>query len=229
MSIIADFSVKSVDFALSQSLTAAPGTVVEVERVVAMLEDRVMPYFWVTRGDLSKFEDALYQDDSVDGVTVVDDVDDARLYRAEWTENVETIVYAYTEIGATILRAVGKNDRWELRMRFDDSEKLFDFRGYCDGHGIGFELLQLHEQKQPMASGQYDLTTKQRETLVAALEAGYYDVPQQVTMSELADELDVSQQALSKRFHDGHRNLIRSVLTVSDPDEEEFTSIAIQD
>lgn len=221
MSIIAEFSVDSDDFALHESLTAAPDMIVEIERVVATLEDKVMPYFWVSGGDQTEFEDAFRDDNSVQNVTAIDEVDGGKLYRAEWTENIETIVYAYVEIGATILQAIGRNESWELRMRFDDQDKLSQFQAYCSENDISFVLNTLREQEQPMASAQYDLTTKQRETLVTALKAGYYDIPQKTTMSELTDELGVSQQALSKRFHAGHKNLIASTLTVSHPDDEE--------
>lgn len=221
MSVIAEFSVDSEDFALHESLTAAPHMIVEIERVVATLKDRVMPYFWVSGGDQSEFEDAFRSDESVQNIIAVDEVDEGRLYRAEWTENVETIVYAYVEIGATILQAIGRDENWELRMRFDDREKLSQFREYCRENGISFELNALKEQEQPMASAQYDLTTKQRETLVTALKAGYYEVPQETTMGELAEELGISQQALSKRFHLGHQNLIASTLMISHPDDDE--------
>ncbi|WP_276255452.1 bacterio-opsin activator domain-containing protein [Halomontanus rarus] len=220
MSIIAEFTVDSDDFALYHALTGAPEMIVEIERVVATLEDKVMPYFWVSGGDQADFEDAFRDDESVQNIAAIDEIEGARLYRAEWTENIESIVYAYVEIGATILQAIGRAEYWELRMRFDDRDKLSEFREYCKENDIRFELNSLKDQEQPMASAQYDLTTKQRETLVSALEAGYYDVPQAVTMSELAEELGVSQQALSKRFHAGHRNLITSTLTISHPDDE---------
>ena len=220
MSIVAEFSVKSDDFALSRSLTEAPQMVVEIEQVVATLEDKVMPYFWVSGGDHGEFEEAFQNDESVTDIVRVDQADDAILYRAEWTENVETIVYAYLELGATILQAVGRDRNWELRMRFDDRASLSKFEEYCEEHGIAFELNRLQEQEQPMASAQYDLTTKQRETLVTALNEGYYEVPQAISMSELADEMGVSQQALSKRFHAAHRNLITSTLTFTHPDDQ---------
>lgn len=220
MSVIGEFTVDSKDFALYNAMTAAPDMIVEIERIVATMEDRLMPYFWVSGGDQSEFEEAFRADDSVENIAKIDQVDGAILYRAEWTANVETIVYAYVEIGATIIRAVGRDENWELRIRFDDRYKLTQFREHCAEYDISFELTQLREQEQPMASAQYDLTSKQRETLVTALEAGYYDVPQQVTMAELADELGITQQALSKRFHNGHKNLITSTLTLSHPDDE---------
>ncbi|SEH14483.1 hypothetical protein SAMN04487967_1623 [Natronorubrum sediminis] len=219
MAVIAEFSVHSEDLALHHTLTAAPEMVVEIERVVATMKDRIMPYFWVSGGTLSDFERALEEDESVKNITEVDVVEGAKLYRAEWTENIETVIYAYVEIGATILQASGQDDRWELRMRFDDQEMLLDFREYCGENDVSFELTQLQEQEQPMASAQYDLTPKQRETLINALEAGYYEVPQQVTMNELATEMGISQQALSKRFHNAHKNLISNVLAVRSPDE----------
>ena len=220
MSVIGEFTVDSDDFALYHAMTTAPDMIVEIERVVATMRDRLMPYFWVTGGDQSEFEDAFRADESVQNITKVDQVSKAILYRAEWTQNVETIVYAYVEIGATIIRAVGRDEHWKLRIRFDDRSKLSQFREHCAEHDISFELTKLREQQEPMASAQYDLTPKQRETLVTALEAGYYDVPQQVTMGELADELGITQQALSKRFHGGHKNLIRSTLTLSHPNDE---------
>ncbi len=221
MSVIAEFTVPSDDFALHHTLTAAPEMIVEIERVVATMQDKVMPYFWVSGLEQSEFEDAFREDESVKNVAKIDEIDDGRLYRAEWTENVETIVYAYVEIGATILQAVARDETWELRIRFDDRSRLSDFQEYCDENDITFELNELKEQEQPMASVQYDLTTKQRETLVTALEEGYYEVPQQVTMSELANRMDLSQQALSKRFHTGHRNLISSTLTINYPSRDD--------
>lgn len=214
MSVIAEFTVESTDFALNDALAAAPEMVIEIEEVVATMEDRVMPYFWVSGGDRDAFDAAIADDSSVQDSTKVDEVENAVLYRAKWVQNIETVVYAYVEIGATILQATGQHDSWELKMRFDDRDLLADFREYCRENEISYELTRLTEQDQPMASSQFGLTPKQRETLVAALDAGYYRVPQEVTMGELADTLEISQQALSKRLHKGHHNLVTSTLRI---------------
>ena len=127
MSIIAEFSVKSDDLALNHALTAAPQMIVEIEQVVATMEDRLMPYFWVSGGNHEEFEAAFQDDESVTDTTIIDEVEGARLYRAEWTENVETIIYAYVELGATLIQAIGKAEDWELRMRFDNHDSLSEF------------------------------------------------------------------------------------------------------
>ncbi|WP_207589684.1 bacterio-opsin activator domain-containing protein [Halomontanus rarus] len=220
MSIIAEFSVKSDDFALNHALTATPQMIVEIEQVVATMEDRIMPYFWVSGGDHTEFEDAFQDDESVTNIAVIDKVEGARLYRAEWTANVETIIYAYVELGATLMQAIGKAEDWELRIRFDSQDALSEFQKYCNENSISFELNRTQEQEQPMASAQYDLTPTQRETLVTALEAGYYEVPRAVTMRELAEQMGVAQQTLSNRFRAAYNNLITSTLTISHPDED---------
>ena len=190
MSILVEFSTNSDDFALSHALTELPEMIVEIEQVVATMEDKVMPYFWVS-GDHAAVETALENDESTTDAVPIDEVDGVRLYRAEWTQNIESIVYAYTELGASILQATGRDKYWELRMRFDDRESLSDFREYCREREISFELNRI--QEQPMASAQYNLTTKQRETLVTALREGYYETPQAISMGELADRMGVSQ------------------------------------
>lgn len=44
------------------------------------------------------------------------------------------------------------------------------------------------------------VTEKQRQALALAVEAGYYDTPQTVSLDELADEFDISSSALSQRL-----------------------------
>jgi len=214
MSVIGEFTIRSDEFVLHRSLTAAPGMAVEIERVVATQEDELVSYFWVTGGDRVDPGDAFRDDPSIRDATRVDEVDGNGLYRAAWTANAEVIVDACTDAGAAILRASGSDGRWSLQLRFDDREGVAGFRTHCRENGIGVELDGLYERDQPVASARDDLTPKQRAALRAALAMGYYDVPQRSTMGELAEEIGISQQAVSKRLHRGHRNLVRSVLTV---------------
>lgn len=223
MSVIAEFTVPAEEFALTATLRAAPEMIVDVERVVAHADERVMPFFWVRGGDYEEFETTVRDDPSVRDVTLLDEYDDGDLYRAEWTQNVESLVYAYLEIGATILEATGRAETWELQMRFSDGELVSDFRDYCAGRGINYELKRLYRPTEPMAGGQQGLSPKQRDALMAAFEAGYFDVPRSATMDGLADELGISQQSFSKRLRRAHRNLVANALTVNHPDDDETT------
>ncbi|ADJ13835.1 bacterio-opsin activator domain-containing protein [Halalkalicoccus jeotgali] len=119
MSIIAEFTVPTEQFALYDTLCHVPGMVVEVERVVTHGPNQIMPYFWTAGGDREAFEAAARDDPSVEDLRTVDELDRAVLYRAKWIRDVESIVYAYTETGAVLLDATGRDERWELQLRFD--------------------------------------------------------------------------------------------------------------
>ncbi|MFC7166253.1 bacterio-opsin activator domain-containing protein [Halospeciosus flavus] len=214
MTVIAEYTVSADDFALAETLEAVPEVVVEIERVVAHDVGQVTPYFWIRGDDDDAFADAIERDPTTQSVTRLDEYEDTTLYRAEWTQNIESIVYAYVDIGATILDAVGRADNWELRMRFDDEQHVRDFGDYCDRNDAPFTLHRLYHPSEPRTSGQYGLSTKQREALTIALERGYFDVPRSVSMEVLADDVDISQQSFSKRLRRAHRNLIANALPV---------------
>jgi predicted DNA binding protein len=71
------------------------------------------------------------------------------------------------------------------------------------------QTISSFEGQQPYAT---ELTDDQRETLVAGLEAGYYNIPRDLTAKELADRLSISHQALSERLRRAYRGLIESTL-----------------
>jgi len=57
------------------------------------------------------------------------------------------------------------------------------------------------------------LTDIQRETLTAALEAGYFAVPRTATLQDLADEFGVSDTAISQRIRRGVARLLTTELS----------------
>lgn len=220
MSVIAEFTVSADSLALSQTLEKAPEMAVEIERVVAHAEDEVTPYLWVRGGDYVVFERAVRDDPTTHDVEKLDEYEDGALYRAKWTGNIQSIVYAYTEVGATILEAIGREDSWEIRMRFDSEQLVTQFNDYCRENDIDFILNRLYNPSEPMGGGQYGLSSKQYEALTTALERGYFNVPRETSMAELADELGIAQQSFSKRLRRAHRTLITNTLTVSHPEDE---------
>lgn len=215
MSLYGEFHVPSEAFALYATFQAVPDITVEIERVVAS-DEVLTPYFWVAGDGLEVFEEATEDDRSIRDVHRLDDFDRATLYRASWTENIESIVYAYTRIGAAILEASGQRDWWELKMRFDDRDRFDQFRTYCSDHDIPFRLVQFHELTRPQTGSQYGLTPKQHDALVTAWNMNYFS-SSAVSLTDVADELGISQQSLSQRLQRGYQSLIEHTLLVTPP------------
>ncbi|MFB6113152.1 MAG: helix-turn-helix domain-containing protein [Halodesulfurarchaeum sp.] len=62
-----------------------------------------------------------------------------------------------------------------------------------------------------------DLTAKQREAMETAVQRGYYGHPQDVDLETLADELDVSRQALAKRLHKAEEKVLGNLFSNGNP------------
>jgi len=55
------------------------------------------------------------------------------------------------------------------------------------------------------------VTEKQTEAIETALELGYYERPRRATLGDLADELGVTDSAVSQRLNGAERNLVKSL------------------
>lgn len=221
MSVIGEFSVPADALAMRETLATTPEMTVEIERVVAHPSGTLTPYFWIRGGDEERFETAIQADPTVSEATRLDEYSDGTLYRAEWPQEDQSIGQAYLKTGATILEATGRDGEWELRLRFDDHEEVSRFSEHCDAHDVPYTVERIYNPTTPMAGGQFGVSPKQREALVAALESGFYEIPQHATMTDVADLLDISQQAISKRLRRGHGNLVSNVLTVEEVESDD--------
>lgn len=215
MSTIAKLTLPAEEFALSSTLDRIPTLEAEVERVVAHEPDTVMPYVWFgrTETDLEELDDALQADSSVDSVELLTDLGDERLYRMNWVEDVTLVVHALTEEEATILDASGEGNRWRLRILFPERDALSRTYDFAEAEGLTIDVEKIHELDEARG-GRYGLTDAQYETLVQALEHGYYQIPREVDMEELATELDISHQALSERLRRAHRRLVEEAISI---------------
>lgn len=211
MSVLTAFVVPAESFLLGRTLERNPETRIEIERVAVEDED-VTPYFWAAGGDFERFEAALAEDPTVSDYLTLEDHDGERLYRVDWAQNSRSIVYAVSEAEATILQATGEGTEWSVELLFPDEESLSEFQGYAADNDLSFELEWLHDSAHPEAVGKYEVTEEQREALVTAYRMGYFEVPGEVSLGELSDELDISKNAASARLHRGYSNLVENTL-----------------
>lgn len=63
-----------------------------------------------------------------------------------------------------------------------------------------------------LGTGGADLTVRQREVLAAADEAGYYEVPREGSLSDVADALGLTEATVSAHLRKAERSLVARVL-----------------
>lgn len=212
MSTVGDFTVSAEAFALAETLPAVPEIVVEFDRIVTHSREWIMPFLWVTAPEegFDQFDAALETDPSVEDATVTDSFPDSRLYKMQWCRDVARTVDTILDHEGTILEASGQGDTWNLKVRFADRDQLTTFHDHFS-EGGSVELEALFSPSEPYG-GTFGLTPKQRDALLAAYEAGYYESPRKTTASELAAEFGVSQQAFSERLQRGTAAFIENAL-----------------
>jgi hypothetical protein len=149
----------------------------------------------------------------VDEVTLLGDFEDEWLFRMEWVDHVDLIVEMLTHAEATILDAVGQGSQWRLRVLYPERSLFSDTHDFCEAHGLSFDVASIRELDGEPA-GRFGLTTEQYEVLSEAAEHGYFEVPREVTLEELADRLGVSHQALSERLRRAIDALVEDTLFV---------------
>ncbi len=80
---------------------------------------------------------------------------------------------------------------------------------------VGFSLERPFDPAGPGTG--VGLSAEQRHALVAAYEAGYFEVPRGVTQSELAGRLGIGGSALPKRLRRGTARLIERFAVAEPP------------
>lgn len=213
MSVIAEISVSSDEFALGRVMDLSPPETAELESLVPA-GDRPVPYFWLYEADFDAFEEAVLQDPAVDRIEAVDVYEDRVLYTVEWSVENDAVLRAIREVDASLLSATGSGGTWEFELRFSSHEELSSFRDHCRTDDVGFEVHRVYNPAQPEVGAWYGLTDRQREALELAVNSGYYNIPRDCTTIDIADELDISDQAVTERLRRAISTLtVNTVLT----------------
>jgi predicted DNA binding protein len=221
MATIAEIELDSADFALRETLDALDGIEFEVERVVAHDTEYVMPYVWASGTDRATIEDALHDDPSVEDIGLLTDNDDHWLYEMRWTDQIHSLVQLLIEEDSTVLTAFGKEDRWDLRVLFPDRDALSRTYECYEDSGLSVTLRRVYDHDDARAK-QYSLTDEQQEALTTGFENGFFEIPRSITQNELADELDISHQALSERLRRAYGNMVHEGVMVGGDVENEI-------
>lgn len=227
MAVIVELTLDPEGFPLGQLLTADPGLYVRFEKVVP-IGDQVVPLAWVWGSDMDAFDQRVRASNYVVSLEHLGQTGDRMLYAIEWQVPPDAFFEALIDSNGSILDSFGHSDQdWEFRLLFPTNDQLSTFHDACRDRDIVFNVTRLHELNDSgIQQDVHGLTDKQREALKKALDRGYFALPQQVTLAELATEFDISQQALSERLRRGTEAVLHSVFgteheDVTDSQEDE--------
>jgi predicted DNA binding protein len=199
--------MSSSKLVLAETFGARPSVEFEVVREVAPDPECPAMFGWVTCGDYAAFEEAMDDDPTVASYTRFGENDTAVFYRIQTSESTDLITYPkWVSLSAEKLSERYCDGKWHTQMRYPDSAALHSFQQWCADNGVEFGLESVYAS-DPTRSGV--LTDQQREVMRVALEVGFFDIPRGATMADVADDLGVSEQAVSERLRRATKALAR--------------------
>ncbi|AUV83013.1 bacterio-opsin activator [Salinigranum rubrum] len=211
MTEIVELSVSDDEFLLGRTLADAPDVRIELERIIPTGEAAV-PFLWVRGTDLSAFEQEVVANEAVAALDRLDRLDGWSLYRIEWDDTPHSLLQGIDTTGGAILEA-RRDDDWTFRLRFPERGSVSRFYDYCREQDVSIRIERSFTLAEKSEVGrQFGLSREQREALLLALRKGYFDTPSQTSLSALAVEFDISEQALSNRIRRGTKTVLGEAL-----------------
>lgn len=167
-------------------------------------------FCWVSGCAFADYEEALQGDPTVRKFRAVTDVADRRLYRIvtrEFPEDQPLAYPLYREYDITAIESRRTTEGFHMRARFPSRNVLRQFREQLAESGSSLELKRVYAEN-PGDTSEPTLTERQRDALVLAARHGYFASPREVTLAELADELEITPQTLSRHLRVAVRKLV---------------------
>lgn len=205
MVAIIDFEVPAQQFALGRLCEVFPDINIELERVIP-LGSSVIPLLWVSGVDLDEFEREVRSDPIVQDVNDLIQANERWLFKIDWAPEVDGLLDPMIANEADVLRAKGGPEAWEFRTQFENRSRLASFYDDCLTHDVHIEILRIYNPEFPAENSA--LTDLQADALQMSYDAGYWDVPRKVNLVELAEQMEISDTALSQRLRRGVKTII---------------------
>ena len=216
--VVVELSVPSDAFTVGSVLHVDEGVHVELAQFVP-IGDSFIPYIWVDADDADVFAETVRADHRIESLTEVGTNGENRtLFKVAWGEVDDAFLSTVADHGLVVENAAVTDGQWTFQLQGPDRENLSSFRDTLRERDVP---VTVHRVWSPEVSNKdrYGLTDKQRETLELAFERGYFEVPRDVSLTDLSEVLEVSHQSVSRRVRGGLSNLLANTL-MNDSDAE---------
>lgn len=211
MCVIVSAHIPASQFALCDTLEREADVTFELLQHVAR-QSGELSLVWAYAPSADSASDLVADDSTVADVEVLTTVDGASLLRLEWDPSIRVVISDVVGTQGTVTSASATASGWDLTFLYPDRESVTATHDACERHGVDIELRSIRALSGSRQQSRFDLTESQHETLIAAHEMGYYNVPRDVKLAELAGDMGVSHQTLSERLRRGHRSLVGNAL-----------------
>lgn len=216
MSTLAVLEFSASHLGLEEAFEVVPEMTAQAERSVGEADGPMLSHVLFSNVSREELETALASDASIADARYRQTADERLLYELAFDTGHQALAPDVLESNeGTILAATGTRGRWELRVRFPKREYFSQAMETCAEYGVEPTLKSVCNPSSGSDS-QSGLTKTQIESLEVAHEMGYFEVPREATLDDVAERLDISHQALSECLRRAHNTLVSAELAGRD-------------
>lgn len=208
MAVIVDLLVHDSDFPLARRLTETFEREPTIESVVCADEVRFL--LSGTRKEAPPRPSGA--DDLFPELTYLADSERGALYLGRWSPSPDGLLTALLAFAKDVGRMGGESGIWRVRTTFASVDPLDDFLTHCREDGLAVRVDRRFGASPQDSGPWFGVTPPQRHALCLASEQGYYDIPRRVSTADIADQLGISDQAVTERLRRGIRTLVSNTL-----------------
>lgn len=207
MSLIAECQLRAPDLPFGTVVAAVPDLTLELESMEQPQSGPLVLFIRATAPAFDGLDAALEDSPFVREYFLISEVGSMRLYQLILTISrppfVDEILTRKRFPESVTMRA----DGLYVKQQFANRDEFATWRELHRNAGISVHLDRLYESTSTDAD-LIGVSDKQREALLTAYECGYFAVPQQASLADVAAELDISLSALAERLHRAQAHLI---------------------
>ncbi|WP_416840079.1 helix-turn-helix domain-containing protein [Haloferax sp. DFSO52] len=170
-----------------------------------------IPYFTALGSDLDAIDDVLDSHECVEQFELVESGGSKRLYRCEWTTETDGLISVIRRSDGIIRRMEGTSDGWVISVFFPTNTHASEFHNACLDRDIDITIRRVERSRLDERRLRNDgLSDKQLTALELAYSRGYFETPKESSLTEIASEIDITEQAMSQRLRRALNTLVRS-------------------
>ncbi|WIV67434.1 helix-turn-helix domain-containing protein [Natrialbaceae archaeon AArc-T1-2] len=209
MGFTAEVRVAHDGLPLIPTIERHPGVTLRYEYTVRT--DETTGFVSVFSDEYTAFAETMESDPTVSDPTRVASFENRAIYRVTVDTDREIVPPHCLEHGLFVFTITSGDGCWIVRVLLPDRATLTAFRDYCRGQGVSFRMCQLYDSAVSDDSA-YFLTDRQHEILSMAYYGGYFDIPRSITQDDLAEQLGISDSAVSQRLRRAVKELIAAMV-----------------
>lgn len=216
MACLGTITVAADDLALSDALSDLPDAQARLEETVGTPQGTAAS-LWITGPSEQAVRTALEASDSVTHVEQLVDGDGEWLYDVEFDADMTVLRRLVFFHDGTILNGSIEETTWTFDLRFPTRDAFSAVVDDLGDQEFDVRVDQIRTlDRESLTRAAESLTDAQYELLEAAVERGYFEIPRESSLEDLAEEFDVSQQAASEMMRRAQETLAAAAVEETD-------------